>query len=238
MPDPTTIRAITLDLDDTLWPMKPALVEAERALSAWLAERAPRTAGYLTPEVRAGLRAGVVADHPDRRHDVSFLRHELLRRALAAAGDGASLADEAFEVFLAARQRVTLYDDVLPVLARWAARYRLIAVSNGNADVGRIGLGAYFSASISAHLIGTAKPDPRVFLEACRVAGADPGQTLHVGDDLELDVVGARNAGLQAAWIRRVDLKHPPPDDPRHAGSRGVFDSLTALDEHLHGTAR
>jgi len=229
------IHAITLDLDDTLWPMKPALIEAERALSAWMAERTPRASALLTPDTRAALRAGVVAEHPHRRHDVSFMRHELLRRAFAAAGDDPGLADEAFDVFLAARQRVTLYDDVVPVLARWAARYRLIAVTNGNADVARVGLGAYFSASVSAHLIGAAKPEARVFLAACQAAGTEPVHTLHIGDDLDADVVGARNAGLQAAWVRRADLRHPPHDDPRHAGTRGVFDSLAALDAHLHG---
>ena len=55
------IHAITLDLDDTLWPMKPALIEAERALSAWMAERTPRASALLTPDTRAALRAGVVA---------------------------------------------------------------------------------------------------------------------------------------------------------------------------------
>ncbi len=230
------IHAITLDLDDTLWPMKPALIEAERALSTWMADRAPRTAALLSPDTRAALRAGVIADHPDRRHDVSFMRHELLRRALAAAGDDPARADEAFDVFLAARQRVTLYEDVVPVLARWAARYRLIALTNGNADVARVGLGAYFSGSISAHLIGAAKPEARVFHAACHAAGADPAHTLHIGDDLDADVVGACNAGLQAAWVRRADLKHPPHDDPRHTGSHGVFDSLAVLDAYLHGS--
>ena len=41
--DPSKIRAITLDLDDTLWPVAPTIAGAERAMQDWLGERAPRT---------------------------------------------------------------------------------------------------------------------------------------------------------------------------------------------------
>jgi putative hydrolase of the HAD superfamily len=232
MPLPNAILAITLDLDDTLWPVRPALVHAETVLAQWLAERAPRTALRLTPENRREIRAQLLAEHPQRAHDMSFLRREALRRALVAAGDDGDLAEPAFDAFLAARQQVTLYQDVVPVLSRWAQRYRLVAVSNGNADIARIGLGEYFTASVSAHEVGFGKPDPRIFLEACRRAGADPGQVLHVGDDLDLDVRAAQGAGLQAAWIRRADLARA--QDPAAGASLQGFDSLQALDVHLH----
>jgi putative hydrolase of the HAD superfamily len=228
------LLAITLDLDDTLWPVKPALIHAERTLSAWLAERAPATAAWMTPDNRRMVREALLAGHPDRAHDVSFMRRESLRRALAAAGDDEALAGPAFEAFLEARQCVTLYDDVEPVLAAWARRYRLVAVSNGNADVGRIGLGSYFAASVSAHELGFGKPDPRIYLEACRRAGARPEEVLHVGDDLHLDVHAARDAGLRSAWVRRPDL--PKPAAPAAAGRQApeAFDSLQALDAFLH----
>ncbi len=227
------LQAITLDLDDTLWPVKPALVHAEQVLSDWLAEHAPATAGWLTPENRRGVREALLAEHPQRAHDVSFVRSELLRRSLLAAGDDPGLAGPAFEAFLEARQRVTLYADVLPVLQRWSRRYRLVAVSNGNADIGRIGLGRFFSASVSAHLLGVAKPDPRIYLEACRLADAAPAQVLHVGDDLHLDVRAAREAGLQAAWLRRPEFAHRQPDEPA-AAHEAPFGDLAALDAFLH----
>lgn len=226
--------AITLDLDDTLWPVKPALVHAERTLAAWLAERAPATAAWMTPDNRRIVREALLAAHPDRAHDVSFMRLESLRRALAAAGEDEALAGPAFEVFLEARQRVTLYDDVEPVLAAWARRYRLVAVSNGNADVGRIGLGSYFAASVSAHELGVGKPDPRIYLEACRRAGARPAEVLHVGDDLHLDVHAARDAGLRSAWVRRPDLARPSAQPAPGEKAPDAFDSLQALDAFLH----
>ena len=80
-------RAITLDLDDTLWPMLPVLKHAERTLASWLGAHAPATATFLNADTRVALREAVMADHPERAHDVGFLRLELLRRALASAGD-------------------------------------------------------------------------------------------------------------------------------------------------------
>lgn len=229
-------RAITLDLDDTLWAVAPTLVEAERVLGGWLAAHAPATAARLDAEVRAAIRRRLVAEHPGRAHDMSWLRRELLRRALAQAGDPESLAAPAFEVFLAARQQVELYPDVEPVLRAWASRYRLVAVTNGNADIAAVGLGRYFAGCVSAHEIGCSKPDPRMFEAACRLAGTDPAETLHVGDDWQLDVRAARAAGLQAAWLRRPDLRHASAGPDAQAETL-AFDSLHAMDAHLHPRA-
>jgi putative hydrolase of the HAD superfamily len=189
MTDPDALRAITLDLDDTLWPVGPTLVAAESVLAEWLRTHAPRTAAATTPQARAAIRQALLAERPEHAHDMSFLRREGLRRAMLAAGDDPALAEPAFEVFLDARQRVEPFDDVVPVLSRWARRFRIVAVTNGNADVGRTGLGAFFVGAVSAHELGCAKPDPRMFHAACRVAGVEPAQVLHVGDDPHLDVL-------------------------------------------------
>jgi len=233
------LLAITLDLDDTLWPSRPVLLHAEHMLSTWLAEHAPATLAWLDADRRRALRAQLLADHPQRAHDVSFLRLESLRRSLREAGDDPALAEPAFEVFLDARQQVSPYDDVEPVLARWSQRYRLVAVSNGNANVARTGLGRYFAASVSAHQLDFGKPDPRIFAEACRRAGVDdPSAVLHVGDDLDLDVLAARAAGLQAAWIRRPGLADEATGSARVGEPASfediVFEGLAELDAALH----
>ena len=223
-------RAITIDLDDTLWPMLPVLKGAEQALSDWLARHAPATAAAFTVDARTALRQRVIDDHPERAHDVGFLRLELLRRALASAGDDPGLAAAAYAVFFEARQQVTLYADVLPVLERWSSRMPLVAVTNGNADLRRIGLSHLFAGVVSAHEMGCAKPDPRVFHAGCELTGCAPADVLHVGDDPRLDVEGARAAGLQAAWLLRPDLAH------RHAAASREpmpFASLSEIDHAL-----
>lgn len=232
------ILAISLDLDDTLWPLRPAIEQAEQALAQWLGEHAPRTSAWITPESRRRIRDEVLAAHPQRAHDVSFIRLEWLRRALVCAGDDASLAEPAFEAFLEARRRVRLYPDVAPVLERWALRYRLIAISNGNSDVAQAGIGHLFAASVSAHQLAFAKPDPRIYLEACRLAGVAPSAVLHIGDDLELDVRAAHGAGLRAVWLRRPDTAHRAEPDAADGTALGVFDSLHAVDAFLHPAQR
>ena len=198
------IKAITLDLDDTLWPVQPTIVRAEQVLADWLALHAPATARLLGDSAtRSQLRKAVNLAHPDLSHDLSALRRAYLHRALDQAGENTALAHPAFEVFFAERQRVTLYPDALAALAALAARFPVLAVSNGNADVHRVGLGAYFVGSVSAQSCGVAKPHIDIFHAAARSLQCAPEQVLHVGDDAHLDVVGAREAGMQAAWINR-----------------------------------
>jgi putative hydrolase of the HAD superfamily len=107
----------------------------------------------------------------------------------------------------------------------------LIAISNGNADLARVGLSPYFLAAVSAHEMGFAKPDPRMFHEACRLADVAPNEVLHLGDDPHLDVIAARKAGLQAAWIRRPMLAHRHPVDA--CGPDAPFEDLYAIDALL-----
>jgi putative hydrolase of the HAD superfamily len=231
MPGSRTYRAITLDLDDTLWPVGPTLVEAEATLGEWMREHAPRTGALLSPDTRAAIRKEVMVEHPQHAHDLGFLRRETLRRAMMLAGEDPTLAEAAYAIFLQARQRVTFFEDVLPVLQRWSTRYRLIAISNGNADLARVGLSPYFLAAVSAHEMGFAKPDPRMFHEACRLADVAPNEVLHLGDDPHLDVIAARKAGLQAAWIRRPMLAHRHPADA--CGPDAPFEDLYAIDTLL-----
>ena len=224
------VTALTLDLDDTLWPVRPTLIAAEKVLAEWLRTHAPATAQGMPPAAMLALRAEVAAEHPHWSHDLSAIRLETIRRALRRHDEDPALAELAFEIFFEARHAVTLYDDVLPGLERLAARYPLIAVSNGNAEVRRIGLERYFSGSVSARLHGVAKPDPSIFRAACAAAGAAPHQVLHLGDDLDADVDGALAAGLQAGWICRPDGAHasaaPRADAHRFADMLEVATAL------------
>jgi putative hydrolase of the HAD superfamily len=81
----------------------------------------------------------------------------------------------------------------------------VVALSNGNADVHRVGIGAHFHASQNAGNIGVGKPAPRIFHAAAQAAGVETSQVLHIGDDAHLDGVGALNAGMQLAWVNRED---------------------------------
>jgi FMN hydrolase / 5-amino-6-(5-phospho-D-ribitylamino)uracil phosphatase len=198
------VRAITIDLDDTLWPIWPTIARAEGVLQSWLDDRAPATAALARDkDTLRAVRNQMASLRPDIAHDLSAMRRESIRLLLTRAGDDPSLAEPAFEAFFAERQRVDLYDDALPALAELASCFPVVALSNGNADVHRVGLGAHFHAALSAQRFGVAKPDPRIFHAGANAAGVESHQVLHVGDDAHLDGVGALNAGMQFAWVRR-----------------------------------
>jgi HAD superfamily hydrolase (TIGR01549 family) len=210
MLDLAKIKAISLDLDDTLWPIWPTIERAEQALHDWLAHNAPMTAAlFASPVALREIRDGMAANRPDLKQDLSALRRESIRLALNRAGENPLLAEPAFEVFFAERQRVTLFDDVPDALAFLAARFPLVSLSNGNADLARVGLAHHFRAAISAREFGVGKPDPRIFLAAAAAVDLLPENLLHVGDDATLDALGALNAGMQAAWVNRADHLWP-----------------------------
>ncbi len=204
MIDISRIKAITLDLDDTLWPVWPTIGRAEVVLQTWLSIHAPGAAALSADaELKKSVRAEINARHADRSHDLSFLRRESIRAMLQQAGEPVHLAEPAFEIFFAERQRVDLFDDALPALAFWSQRYPVVALSNGNADVHRVGIGQHFHASVSAQSLGVAKPDVRIFVAGAQAAGVQPHEVLHIGDDAHADCVGALAAGMQVVWLNR-----------------------------------
>jgi len=206
MLDISKIRAITLDLDDTLWPIWPTIERAEKALTTWLGQQAPGAAAvFADPHARLEVRKHVARTQPDIAHDLSALRRESIRLALHRADEDTGLAEPAFEIFFAERMRVELFHDARPALAFLAARFPLVALSNGNADVGRVGLGEFFVAGLSASEFGVGKPDPRIFHAAAASAGVAADAVLHVGDDAALDVLGGLGAGMQTVWVNRTE---------------------------------
>jgi FMN hydrolase / 5-amino-6-(5-phospho-D-ribitylamino)uracil phosphatase len=209
------IKAITLDLDDTLWPVWPAIERAEKALENWLSQRAPMAAAlFANAAVRDEIRTHVVRTRPELKHNLSAVRREAIRVALYRSKEDPLLADEGFDVFFAERNRVTLYDDAILTLEFLSARFPVVALSNGNADIKTIGIAPYFKASISAQEFGVGKPDSRIFHAAAGAVDVCPAHVLHIGDDPGLDVLGALNAGMQTVWLNRAENVWKHEDKP------------------------
>ena len=208
------IRAIAFDLDNTLWDVEPVLERAEQCLAAWLQEHCPRLA--LSREQMRAAREQLARREPHNAHDLSYLRVATLTAHAREHGYDERVALDAFEVFLAARNVVEIFPDVAPALSRLRQRYALASLSNGNADLARIGLDHIFNVSLNARQIGAAKPHPRCFERLARELALDPGAIAYVGDDPQLDVAAARAAGLRTVWMNRRALPWPaelPPAD-------------------------
>ncbi len=224
------ILALTLDLDDTLWPVLPALERADQAVDAWLQQHHPDVARAWPIAAMRELRARVAAERLDLAHDFTTQRQLTMQHAFAACGIATAPIDALWEIYFAARNSVELYPDSLPALERITAQWPLVSLTNGNADLQRIGIHTHFAHHICARDTGTAKPDPRIFLAAAERLGVAPAAMLHIGDDPEMDMVGARDAGLRTAWINRSG--QPWPTDLGAAPELDLRD-MTALADWL-----
>jgi len=89
-----------------------------------------------------------------------------------------------------------------------------------------VGLGGLFSIVVDSHHEGVAKPDPEIFLRAARRLGVEPARCLYAGDIHEVDVVGARAAGMAAALIDEMDAHPGYSEAPRF---RSVVELVKAL---------
>jgi 2-haloalkanoic acid dehalogenase type II len=208
------VLAICLDLDDTLWEIGGVIERAEALMHEWLARDYPKIVEAHDIHSMRRVRQRMAVEYPGMRHDFTFLRRQALAWHAREAGYPEQLADEAFEVFYAARNQVEVFADVVPALERLRARFRLMTLSNGNADLARIGLAQYFERTLAARDAGAAKPDRRIFEALLDDAGLQPGQVLYVGDDPQADVAGARAAGLYAAWVDRFGRSWPGDVEP------------------------
>jgi putative hydrolase of the HAD superfamily len=208
------IRLITFDLDNTLWDVGQVIRHAERSMYAWLDSEVPDNRQVMDPDTLIRIRAEVVAAHPELGHDVSALREAVLYRGMLLCGfdePGAKAhARTAFEAFFEARQQVTFFEHALESLAMLAEHYQLAALTNGNADVAKIGLDRYFSFAFSSADVAASKPAPDIFHAALARAGVSAGESVHVGDNLVDDIHGAGNVGMHTIWV-----KHAEPADTR-----------------------
>jgi FMN hydrolase / 5-amino-6-(5-phospho-D-ribitylamino)uracil phosphatase len=225
------ILAISLDLDDTLWPIEPVMLRAEQRLDAWLKTHCPRAAEHFPIPAMRALRDQVAGENPHLAHDFTAQRRLCLSAALTPHGYGDDHVESAFAEFYAARNQVDCYADALPALERLAAQFPLVSLTNGNADLGKIGLSRFFQFSICARDFGAAKPAPQIFHAVCERLGLPPDAVLHVGDDPEQDVGGARAAGLRSAWLNRARAawQHPQSPDLIVHDLAELADALAAL---------
>lgn len=212
------IQLLTFDLDNTLWETESVVQAAEKILLNWLDQQAPLFTRNLDSDARRALRHQVLAMDPELRHRVTDLRIAVLRHGLLQAGypeaAAEALALQGFAVFLDARHAVELFPHAESLLAELSKHYALATISNGNADVRRLGLDKYFQAIVSADEVGISKPAPEPFMAALERVGVEPGNALHIGDHPSDDVHGARSVGMASLWFNRLNAPWPEELSP------------------------
>jgi len=206
------LTLLTVDLDDTLWPCLPTILRAESISYAWLKQNRSAITQRYSIEALRDKRQQLIARQPELSNDLSAARRVHFAELADEFGYDHDWVEPAFKVFHDARQLVDLYADVRPALSRLKARFKLVALTNGNADINKVGLADYFDLQISAADVSAAKPHPAMFIEAMQRMQANPQQTLHIGDHALHDVYGARNAGIRSVWVNRTEESWPERD--------------------------
>jgi HAD superfamily hydrolase (TIGR01549 family) len=202
-------RLITVDLDDTVWPCAPVIAAAEQALYAWLSEQVPRLTERFDQDALREHRRLLMTERPAIAHDVTRVRRDSLRALLAELDYDPALADAAMDLFQRWRNRVEPYTDAAPALGELRGRHRLVAITNGNAEVQETPLRGLFHHTLTAAEAGAAKPHPALFERAMDWAAVRPEDTLHIGDDPVRDIDAARRIGIDAVWVNRSEMVWP-----------------------------
>ena len=220
-------RLILFDLDDTLCDYASA-----RALRLRLALARDHHGGTPLPETVDVERmvADSLAMHP---HGADHFP-ELFRRHGVA---DPAIAEAAAAWYRANRfHGLTLFPDAISTIATLrdatnpggGAVFRGIGViTNGPAEVQRakvelLAIEQVVDFVVISGEFGVAKPDPRIFAEALRLAGATAAETVFIGDSIEHDMVGARAASIRAVWINRTGRAWPATEPRPEAEVTGL----------------
>ncbi len=230
------VDGVLFDIDDTLVETRAAFrvalaavlaqyapgADVDQALALWRADAGEHYRAYTR---------GELTFHEQRKTRANELHAAVGGPTLDEAGYRAwsEAFDEAF------RSAWTAHADADPVLARLLdAGIRIGALSNARQDLqttklARAGLGDRLEVLVGVDTLGFGKPDPRVFLEACRRLGTAPARTAYVGDELDVDAVASREAGLVGVWLDRPGPRRVPVSDAEVAAA-GVT-VIRSLDE-------
>lgn len=212
--DGATIRAVTFDLDDTLFDFQGCVARAGAEVIRALCERHPAATGRTTLERFHALwhRA---TEESLREEDVpvwSAVRRRGIQLLLQESDcSGADLlVDELTALYFHHRRLPTdPFEDAAAMLVCLAGRVPLGIITNGNGQLTQVGLTEHFRIIVTPAVAGCSKPAPDIFLHAAAALGCAPAELLHVGDHWENDVVGALRAGCLAAWYCR-DTRSAP----------------------------
>ena len=201
------IRAISFDLDDTLYDNRPVIERAEQWMVAYMRDTYLQTAMYDRAWWHR-LKLRLQQEQPALVDDVSLCRRVLLQQGLMAGGmkkaEAKREAENVFAHFLEVRSQVAVPDITRRVLSALAKKYPLVVITNGNVLVERLGLEGQFQHVLKAGGGFRMKPAPDLFTDMARRLQLPPQQILHVGDDVLTDVAGAIHSGYRSAWLNDV----------------------------------
>ena len=216
------IKAISFDLDDTLYNNRPVILAIEKKMVIYFTEKFATLLPDFTPEIKqifnrsfwAPYRQQAIKIRPELTHDVVKVRYETYRLGLLACSLSVEKAEKeaqaGLDYFISLRSDFTVPKASHELLESLAKKFPLVAISNGNVDTKALGIEHYFQHIYHAgfqtvdnknEYLLRQKPAADMFTLVCTQLSIPPEQLLHVGDCGLADIHGALNAGCQTAWL-------------------------------------
>jgi len=208
-----SIKYISFDLDDTFWDVMPTINRAEDLTSSWIKENYPGADKIIQSTDMMDLRNKLLKEDPSLLVKISELRTKMFYEVGLLAGynkeESDKLSKNAFNIFIEARNDVKLFEGVQETLESLNQNYSLGVITNGNADLKKIGIDHLFSHIFSSANSGAHKPDPKAFEILIEASGLKPEEICHVGDHPLNDVKGSLDCGMQPIWFKNKDAEWP-----------------------------
>jgi putative hydrolase of the HAD superfamily len=218
------VKCVTLDLDDTIWPVEPTITRAELKLYQWIEENYPQVSDVYTQQDIAAKRMALQTSRVDIAHNVTELRYCSLLEIAKEFGYNKTFAQRALKLFRHYRNQVEPFKVSESILSSLKQHFIVGAITNGNAQLDQISIGKYFDFVVTAEDVGVSKPCPDIFERASSLAKVELARIMHVGDSAQTDVIGAMNAGCKAVWFNSKRQPWPGGQNPHH-----VIHCLTEL---------
>lgn len=200
------IKVISFDGDMTLWDFNKVMRHSLSLALEELRRRVPNQASSdLTIDKMIEIRNSVAAELSGKVFNIEDIRFHAFKRTVESIGyaDDA-LAAKLNVLYLKHRfEDIELYPDVIPILDILRSDFSIGLLSNGNGYPERCGLPDRFNFVVFSQDVGVEKPHAGIFHAACRNAGCDPCELMHIGDSLESDVAGANGIGAVSVWLNR-----------------------------------
>ncbi len=203
------IKAISFDGDMTLWDFEKVMRHSLSFALEELRSRIPNQASSdLTIDKMIEIRNSAAAALSGKVFNLEEIRLHAFKRTVESVGHtDDTLAASLNALYLKHRfEDIELYPDVIPILDLLRSDFSIGLLSNGNGYPERCGLPDRFNFVVFSQDVGVDKPDAGIFHAACRYAGCDPCELIHIGDSLESDVAGANGVGAVSVWLNR-DLR-------------------------------
>ena len=208
-----TIKYISFDLDDTFWDVMPTIYKAEEITTNWIKENYFGASKLMGTDSIIEIRNKLVNEDSSLKFQISKLRKKIFYETSLLAGysteESAEMSKRAFEIFIEARNDVVFFEGALEALERLNKQYSLGVITNGNADLEKIGIAHLFDHCFSSADTNAHKPDPRAFEALIEASGLMPEEICHVGDHPINDVKGSYDCGMKPIWYRNPGVEWP-----------------------------